>query len=219
MQRDSLLCLTVSKNKWGGPHFCPSFKKVESRFTILSEKDKIFVSFFNLLSHSVKNSEGWTLFLYQGVEDLWSDLQFCPTFPKSFWQESQVCLTVSKILGGLQFCYTMLEKRVAVITILSHEVNTFVSCIDVLFRSVKLSERESKTKLHNVERFPSWVKFLSHSAENFVARITSLSSCVKMFVSWTKVLYHSATTSATSITISSDGDEVSVRWTNFSCQL
>ena len=139
---------------------------------------------------------------------------------ESLWRESKVCLTVSKnSRSEVQFCHILLEKIVAVITFLSHDVNTFVSCIEVLFRSVRSSERESKVLFDLVELFVSWFKTLSHSAVIFEARITSLSSFVKPFVSWVKVLYRIAKNSASSITIFSNGVEVLMRWTTMLSQL
>ena len=101
----------------------------------------------------------------------------------------------------VQFCHTLFEKIVAVITILSHDVNIFVSCIEVIFQNTKISERESKTLFNIAELFVSALKTLSHSAENFVTTITNLSSLVETFASWIKVLNRSAKNSATSITI------------------
>ena len=128
---------------------------------------------------------------------------------ESLWQESKVCLAVLKYSRSeVQFCHILLEKIVAVITILSHDVNIFVSCIEVLFQNVKSSERESKTLFNIVELFVSALKTLSHSAENFVPRIKNFSSWVETFASWTKVLYRSAKNSETSITIFSYGVKV-----------
>ena len=133
------------ENLVGASQFCPSYKKVESRVTFLTEKDKIFASFFKILSQNVNNFEGWSINLYHGVEEFvrWITILF--HISESLWQGSKVCLTMSKDLWGeLQFCHTVLKKIAALITIFSHD-DIFVSCNKVLFRSVNISERGIKT--------------------------------------------------------------------------
>ena len=148
-RRESLLCLTVSKKLLGAPQFCPSYEKNDSRVTFLSEKDKIFEIFFKKKSHNVKFFEEWIINLYHGVEKFVRWITILSHISESLWQESKVCLTKSKnSRSEVQFCHTLLEKIVAVITILSHYVNNFVSCIEVLFRSVRSSEREKNIVLH-----------------------------------------------------------------------
>ena len=173
-----------------------------------------------MLSQNVNNFEGWSINLYHGVEEFVRWITILSHISESLWQESKVCLTVSKnSRSEVHFCHILLEKIVAVITSLTHDVNNFVSCIEVLFRSVKSSERESKTLFYIVELFVSAFKILSDSAENVAPRITNLSSCVETFVSWTKVLYGSAKNPPKNITIFSNGVEIFVRWTTVFSQL
>ena len=146
---------------------------------------------FEIFSQCQKKLKAEPLICITISKNLWSDSHLCPTVPKRSWRESQVCLTMSKDLWGeLQFCHTVLKKIVALITILSHDDNIFVSCNKVLFRSVNNSERGIKTMfiVHSVESFVSKFKNLFHSARNFASRITFLSNGVTKFVICTTVL-------------------------------
>ena len=143
--------------------------------TRLSSCVKTFVSWTEILYRSAKNSATsitifskvveifvrWTTIFSQLCKKLCSDSKFCLKVTKNLWLALKYFLSVTKTESWATFRFTMSkvflkwftivsdnsEKIVARNISFSHDVNNFVTCLKVLFRSVNISERGIKTLL------------------------------------------------------------------------
>ena len=134
------------QSNWNELLLSPSYIKISVQTRIFVWKwQKICDLLWNFFPVS-KKLRAEPLICLTMSKNLWTDSNLCPRVPKISWRQSQVCLTMSKNLwGDSQVCHTLLKKIVAVITISSHDVNNFVSCLKVLPRSVNNYERAFET--------------------------------------------------------------------------
>ena len=160
--RESQDCLAVSKRLWVEPKFCIAVPKTLRRVSQFSLRVSKYLwdelQFSPNLDKKICTDSNFCL---EVAKFSCLASKFCLTVSKSLRGERQFCITVSKNLWGeLPFCHTVLEENMALITNLFEDVKNFVSWIEVLLRSVNISERGNKTLFHSVVKGLSRFKLL-----------------------------------------------------------